>query len=377
MERLGLVGLPNAGKSTLFRALTGIEVPVAAHPFSTTETVVGVAPVSDERVDRLGEMSASRKVGHAAFELTDIAALVRGANAGEGLGNRFLGGLREVDALLCVLRAFEDPNVPGSADPVDQLDALELELVLADLGSVQARVERQRKAAMADAALASEVAALERAESALEEGVPLYRAGLSAEEQRLLGPAFLLTNKPVLVVVNVGDDQLDRAGEIVRPFAGVTGASGTAADAGSDGGAGAAGAGDGGVLAVSAQLEMEAGRLDRSERAEMLDELGLGEGVVPRLAAAAYHLLGRRTFFTTGEKESRAWTIRAGARAPECAGVVHSDMERGFIRAEVIGWRELLASGSWTRAKESGRIRVEGKDYEVRDGDVLEIRFNV
>jgi GTP-binding protein YchF len=352
VERLGLVGLPNAGKSTLFNALTGMAVTVAPHPFSTTETTVGIAAVPDDRLDRLAEMSKSKKVVHATVEVTDIAALVKGASTGEGLGNRFLGSLREVDALAFVVRSFLDDNVPGSTDPADALATLELELVVADLGSVQARLDRQRKAARADRALAPEVAALERAEAALDEGVPLYRSGLGDDDRRLLVPAFLLTNKPVLVVVNVGDDQLDGAEALAKEVAD---------DA----------------VAVCAQLEMEAARLDPSERSEMLAGLGLGAGVVPRVAAAAYRILGRRTFLTTGDKESRAWTVRSGAKAPDCAGVIHSDLQRGFIRAEVIHWDELLELGSWAKAKEAGRIRLEGKDYEVKDGDVLEIRFNV
>ncbi len=352
MERLGLVGLPNAGKSSLFNALTGAGVPVASHPFSTTETTVGVAQVPDERLWKLAEMSESRKVVPAGVEFVDIAALVKGANTGEGLGNRFLGSLREVDALVYVLRAFEDPAVVGGNDPAEDLATLEFELVLADLGAVQGRLHRQGKAAKGDKSLAGELAALERAQAMLDEGTPLYRAGLSADEQELLRPSFLLTTKPVLVVVNIGEDQLEEAAKIAAAF-------------GPD------------ALAVSVQLEAEAAQLDPEGRTELLEGLGLGDGVVPRVARAAYHLLGRRTFLTTGDKESRAWTFRAGAKAPECAGVIHSDLQRGFIRAEVIRWDELLSIGSWAKAKEAGRLRVEGKEYEVQDGDVLEIRFNV
>jgi GTP-binding protein YchF len=352
MERLGLVGLPNAGKSSLFNALTGAGVPVAAHPFSTTETTVGVAQVPDDRLWKLAEMSESRKVVPAGVEFVDIAALVKGANTGEGLGNRFLGSLREVDALVYVLRAFEDPAVVGGNDPAEDLATLEFELVLADLAAVQGRLQRQSKAAKGDKSLAGELAALERAQAALDDGTPLYRAGLSAEELDLLRPSFLLTTKPALIVVNIGEDQLDDAAKLAAPF------------------------GDE-ALAVSVQLEAEAAQLDPEARAELLEGLGLGDGVVPRVARAAYHLLGRRTFLTTGDKESRAWTFRAGAKAPECAGEIHSDLQRGFIRAEVIRWDELLSIGSWAKAKEAGRLRVEGKEYEVQDGDVLEIRFNV
>jgi GTP-binding protein YchF len=358
VERLGLVGLPNSGKSSLFNALTGASTVVAAHPFSTTETAVGIAPVPDSRVEALGTMSESKKLVHATFEIVDIAALVRGAASGEGLGNRFLGSLRDCDALVFVLRAFVDENVVGDHDPVGDLDTLELELVLADLASVEGRLDRQRRAAKGDKSLAGEIAALERANQVLADGVPLYRSELTAEERALLAPVFLLTDKPVLLVVNIGEDQLDDVDGVVAPVV----AHGVSPDD---------------VLAVSLQLEAEAALLDADARAELLEGLGLGEGVVPRVARACYHRLGRRTFLTTGDTESRAWTFRAGARAPECAGVIHSDLQRGFIRAEVIGWEELLAIGSWARAKDQGKLRVEGKDYEVADGDVLEIRFNV
>jgi GTP-binding protein YchF len=356
MERLGLVGLPNSGKSSLFNALTGASAVVASHPFSTTETTVGIAQVFDERLWKLAEMSESRKVVPAGVEFVDIAALAKGASTGEGLGNKFLGSLREVDALVFVLRAFEDPSVPtasgGDPDPAEDLATLEFELVLADLAAVQGRLHRQQKAAKGDKSVLGEIAALEKAQAFLDEGTPLYRAALSPDERELLKQSFLLTTKAILTVVNIGEDQLDDAAKLAGPF------------------------GDG-ALAVSVQLEAEAARLDPEERSELLEGLGLGEGVVPRVAAAAYSLLGRRTFLTTGDKESRAWTFRAGARAPECAGVIHSDLQRGFIRAEVIRWDELLGIGSWNRAKELGKLRVEGKEYEVQDGDVLEIRFNV
>jgi ribosome-binding ATPase len=356
MERLGLVGLPNSGKSSLFNALTGANAVVAPHPFSTTETAVGIAQVPDDRLWKLAEMSESRKVVPAGVEFVDIAALAKGSSTGEGLGNRFLGSLRELDALVYVLRAFDDPAVGtptgGAPDPADDLATLEFELVLADLAAVQGRIHRQQKAAKGDKSLLAEIAALEKAQGLLDEGTPLYRAALTAEERDLLKQSFLLTTKPVLTVVNIGEDQLDDAAKLASAF-------------GND------------TLAVSVQLEAEAARLDPDERTELLEGLGLGEGVVPRVAHAAYHLLGRRTFLTTGDKESRAWTFRAGARAPECAGVIHSDLQRGFIRAEVIRWEELLSIGSWARAKEQGKLRVEGKDYEVADGDVLEIRFNV
>jgi ribosome-binding ATPase len=357
MERFGLVGLPNAGKSSLFNALTNAGALAAPYAFATKDPNVGVSKVLDSRLDALAEMSRSRNVVPASVQVVDIGGLVEGASKGEGLGNRFLGGIREVDAIVFVLRAFRDPDVPGDDDPLEHLRVVEIELALADLETVEGRVGRAQKAARADRSLAEEAAALEAAHAALSDGRPLYRAGLDVRTRQLLQSQFLLTNKPVLAVVNVGEDELDRIPELEATIA--------AELPGAD------------VLGMCVQLEAEAIRLDDADRAEMLDALGLGEGALARMVRAAYHLLGLRTFFTTGEKESRAWTFRAGAKAPECAGVIHTDMQRGFIRAEVIHWDELLEIGSWTKAKELGKLRVEGKDYEVQDGDVLEIRFNV
>jgi GTP-binding protein YchF len=361
MERFGLVGLANAGKSTLYNALTGGDALTAPYPFSTKESNVGVAKVADGRLDALAVMSKSKKVVHAAVEVVDIGGLVEGASLGEGLGNRFLAGIREVDAIVFVLRAFEDDDVPGPTDPLEHLRVLELELALADLEAVESHLTRRQKAARADPTLAAEVDALEAAHAALAEGAPIYRSALDVTQRQLLRPWFLLTNKPVLAVVNVGEETLDRLAAAEAPIVAELASAGEQID----------------VLALSVQLEAEAAQLDGDDRAEMLEALGLGEGALPRLVRSAYHLLGLRTFLTTGEKESRAWTFRAGSKAPECAGRIHSDLQRGFIRAEVIHWDDLLEIGSWNRAKELGKLRVEGKDYEVVDGDVLEIRFNV
>src|SRR3989440_8770261 len=342
MEHLGLVGLPDSGHAQLFSALTGLDTPTGFEPTK------GVAPLPDDRVDRLAEMSQSKERVYATFEIDFIPGLAPGGKAGEGLGSRLLGDLRDCDALLTVVGAGDDAN------PAEALGALELELVLADLASVEQRLAKQRRALKGDASLAAEVAALERAEAVLADGTPVHRSELTAEERDLLAPVFLLTNKPVLVVVNVPVDALDRAGELAAAF-------------GPD------------ALAVCVEIEgdPDVARAAPDERADLLADLGVSESVLPRLARSAYHLLGRRTFLTTGDKESRAWSFRAGAKAPECAGVIHSDLQRGFIRAEVIRWEELLELGSWHKAKEAGRLRVEGKEYEVVDGDVLEIRFNV
>jgi len=358
VEHLGLVGLPNSGKTSLFNALTGARAPVAPHPFTTTETSVAVAPLPDPRLDALATMSASRKVVRAGMETVDIAGIVSGSSTGEGMGNRFLAGIREADALCLVLRAFEDPEVVGDTEPLDALGIVELELVLADVATLDAQIDKRRKAARADKSLAGEVAAMEAAYEVLSSGVPLYRAALDPEQRAARRGVFLLTDKPVLVVVNLGDDQLEKAADLVTPVVQALG-------------------GHGEVLGVCLQLEAEASLLSTEERAELLEGLGLGEGALARVARAAYGLLGRRVFFTTGDKESRAWSFRAGATAPECAGVIHSDLQRGFIRAEVIHWDELVDIGSWAAAKAAGRIRLEGKEYQVADGDVLEIRFNV
>jgi ribosome-binding ATPase len=357
VERFGFVGLPNAGKSSLFNALTGGGALAAPYAFATKDPNVGVAKVPDHRLDELAAMSKSKNVVHAAVQVVDIGGLVEGASKGEGLGNKFLGGIREVEAITFVLRAFEDDDVPGPSDPLEHLRIVELELALADLETVEKQLERRRKAARMDKTAAEEVASLEPALATLAEGTPIYRSSLSAGDREALRPWFLLTNKPVLAVVNVGEDELDCIDDAVARVAGeLPGAE---------------------VIGMSVQLEAEAAQLDGDERTEMLEGFGLGEGALPRLVRAAYHLLGLRTFLTTGEKESRAWTFRAGAKAPECAGVIHSDLQRGFIRAEVIRWDELLPFGSWSKAREAGKLRVEGKDYVVDDGDVMEIRFNV
>ena len=369
MERFGFVGLPNAGKSSLFNSLAGGGALAAPYAFATTDPNVGVARVPDARLDALAEMSASRKVVPTTTEFIDIGGLVEGASKGEGLGNRFLAGIREVDAIVFVLRAFGDADVPGPADPLEHLRIVETELTLADLESVESRIDRRRKAARSqpsDAALADEVAALDAALEHLAAGTPLYRAwplgavtdGSDGHPHRAaLRSQFLLTDKPVMAVLNLGEDQLDNAAELAAPIeAELPGAT---------------------VLPLCVQLEAEAAQLTGAERAELLEGLGLGEGALERFVAAAHGLLGLHTFLTTGEKESRAWTFRAGWRAPQCAGRIHTDFERGFIRAEVIDWAELLDLGSWSAARDAGRLRVEGKDYPMRDGDVVEFRFNV
>jgi ribosome-binding ATPase len=340
VENLGVVGFTGAGANRLFSALTGLPAP------SEYDTAVGVATVPDERLDRLVEMSHSAKRVPAGFELVHLA-LTPGAKPGEGLGARLLGSLRNCDAILVVLRAFVDGGV--APDPVGDLADLELEFVMTDAATVEARLDRQRRAAKGDKALLPEIAALEHAHAVLSAGEPITRSDLTAEERALLAPCFLLTVKPLLVVCNTGDD-VDVADDVALPD---------------------------GAMRVPVDLEAEIAALEPDERGELRESYGITEPALDRVAHAAYHLLGRSTFLTTGDKESRAWTFRTGATAPECAGVIHSDLQRGFIRAEVIYWQELLDIGSWAKARELGKLRVEGKEYVVQDGDVLEIRFNV
>ena len=327
-------------------------------PAVTTGVNVGVAKVPDSRLDALAAMASSAKVVPAATEFIDVGGLVEGASQGEGLGNRFLAKIREVDAVVYVLRAFTEADVPGPTDPLEHLRIVELELTLADLESVETHIKRRRKAAKADPGLAGEVEALDAALAALAEGTPLYRSSLSATHKERLAPWFLLTNKPVLVVVNIGEDQQADTEAVMAPLRAELGDHAEA-------------------LPICVQLEAEAAQLDDTERADMLDGLGLGAGALARFVRTAYHLLGLRTFFTTGEDETRAWTFRAGATAAECAGTIHTDFERGFIRAETIDYQQLLDIGSWAKARETGKLRLEGRDYAVADGDVMEIRFNV
>ncbi|MGI9053489.1 MAG: redox-regulated ATPase YchF [Ilumatobacteraceae bacterium] len=362
MERFGLVGLPNAGKSSLYNALTGGGALAAPYAFATKDPNIGVARVPDERLDRLAAMSSSRNVVHAAVEVVDIGGLVEGASRGEGLGNRFLANIREVDAVVFVLRAFEDDDVSGPTDPLEHLRVVELELALADLETVEKRLRQVERQSKLDRSLGDELAALRAADAALSDGRPLYRAGLRADQRAALAPHFLLTNRRVLAVVNVGEDDLDSIPELEERIRAELTEAGDEVE----------------VIGMCVQLEAEAATIeDPLERAEMLEGLGLGEGALFRMVRSAYHLLDLRTFLTTGDKESRAWTFLDGSTAPQCAGRIHTDFQRGFIKAEVIDWQELLDIGSWTKAKELGKIRLEGKDYLGRDGDVMEFRFNV
>ncbi|MBJ68652.1 MAG: redox-regulated ATPase YchF [Acidimicrobiaceae bacterium] len=358
MEKFGFVGLPNAGKSSLYNALTGGSALAAPYAFATTDPNVGVAKVPDHRLQLLATMSQSRNVVHASVQFTDIGGLVEGASQGEGLGNQFLANIREVDAIVYVLRAFQDPDIPGDPDPLEQLRVLEIELTLADLETLEKQVAKKAKIARIDKTIEGEVNAIETAVELLSAGIPLYRSSLSKEELDFLESYFLLTAKPVLAIVNIGENQLANSEELTEPVS-------LELEEKAD------------VISACIQLEAEAAELPLDEQADLLEGLGLGEGALPRFVKQAYHILGLRTFLTTGEKESRAWTFRDGSTAPEAAGRIHTDFQKGFIRAETINWELLLECGSWVEAREAGKIRVEGKDYIVQDGDVMEFRFNV
>ena len=356
MERFGFVGQPNAGKSSLFNALTGSQVLAAPYPFATVDSNVGVAAVKDDRLIRLAEMSKSKSVVSASVGFTDIGGLVEGASEGEGLGNQFLGAIREVDAIVYVIRAFESKDLPEIENPLEQLKILEVELSLADLESAEKQFEKRMRQAKADNTLQAQAEPFKRAVEFLTKGIPIYRSEMSDEEKEILRFGSFLTNKPVMVVLNVDESDFEKAEQVAELEAGL---------------------GAGQVIPVCVKLEAEALELEQSERQVLLKDFGVKEPALAKFVRVVYELLGLNTFFTTGPKETRAWTFSKGSYAPECAGLIHSDMERGFIRADCISTEELLGLGSIQAAKEIGKIQGVGKDYQVKDGDVLEIRFNV
>ena len=352
---VGIVGLPNVGKSTLFNAITKAGAEAANYPFCTIEPNVGVVDVPDKRLDVLSEMFKSRKIVPAAMRFVDIAGLVKGASKGEGLGNKFLAHIREVDAVAEVVRCFEDGNithVEGSIDPLRDIDIINTELCLADMETVEKRQERLVKL---------EQAVMEKIMAGLSEGVPARRVGLNEEEQELLGDVHLLTMKPILYVTNVAEGEV--ADTSANPH--VQAVKKYAAEEGSE------------VIVVSAKMESEIAELDAEEAAEFLAMAGLEETGLDRLIKAGFKLLGLMTFLTAGEIESRAWTIKQNTKAPQAAGKIHTDFERGFIRAEIVSYDDLVACGSKAAAREKGLVRLEGKDYVMQDGDVVEFRFNV
>jgi ribosome-binding ATPase len=363
----GIVGLPNVGKSTLFNAITRTQNAQAAnYPFCTIDPNVGVVTVPDSRLEPLREISKTKVVIPATIEFVDIAGLVAGAASGEGLGNKFLSHIREVDAIVQVVRCFEDEDVhhvSGSVDPVRDIDVINTELVLADLESVQKRIDRQSKQAKrGDKEAQAEMPILERLLPMLNEGKPAYLCEMTKEEQKIAKHFQLLTQKPVIFACNVKDDELADADN--NPFVQKVRAY-TASTLNCE------------AIVISAQIESDLVDLSPEDAKAFLEDLGVAESGTGLLIRATYHLLGLRTYFTAGEKEVRAWTIRSGDTAPKAAGVIHGDFERGFIKAETVAYDDLVACGSVAAAREKGKYRIEGKEYVVADGDVLHFRFNV
>jgi GTP-binding protein YchF len=366
MLKLGIVGLPNVGKSTLFNALTAAAAPAENYPFCTVDPNIGIVEVPDARLTKLAGIVRPQRTVPAAVQFVDIAGLVKGAAQGEGLGNKFLANIRETDAIVHVVRCFEDPDVlhvMGSVDPVRDRDVIEFELALADLTSVEKRLDRvQRAARAADKDALTELPVLERAHALLSEGRGLWEARLASDELALLTPLGLLTVKPVLYAANVSDAELSGdEGPHLRALRDAVTRSGEHAE----------------VVPFSAKIEAEVRELPPEDRADFLASLGIEEAGLDRVIHAGYHLLGLQTYFTAGDPEVRAWTIHRGDTAPRAAGIIHTDFERGFIRAETASYDDFVAMAGWKGARERGVVRSEGKDYVVRDGDVILFRFNV
>lgn len=362
--KLGIVGLPNVGKSTLFNALTKAGAESANYPFCTIDPNVGVVTVPDERLNVLAQMYNTEKITPAIIEFVDIAGLVRGASKGEGLGNQFLSHIREVDAIIHVVRCFDDANVihvEGSVNPLRDIETINLELILSDMEVVDRRLQKAVKAAKGgDKTAAVEAALLERLLKHLEDGQCARLLSVDSDEEKMMLNNFnLLTYKPVLYAANVQEQDLAHGNEFVESVKAY------AANEGSE------------TFIICAQIEQEIAELDDNEKLMFLEDLGVSESGLDRLIAASYKLLGLISYLTAGPKEVRAWTITKGTKAPGAAGKIHSDFERGFIRAEIVSYDDLISAGSYNNAKEKGQVRVEGKDYVVKDGDIILFRFNV
>lgn len=360
----GIVGLPNVGKSTLFNAITKAGAEMANYPFATIDPNVGMVEVPDKRLDRIQELIPAKKIVPTTFEFTDIAGIVKGASKGEGLGNKFLENIRQTDAIVHVVRAFDDDDitsVSGKVDPIEDIDTINLELVMADLDAVNKRLAKVQRAAKGrDKDALAELAVLNKIKPALEDGKSVRSLDFSDDEKKIVKGLFLLTSKPVLYVANIAEDDMaapdankymDQIKEHVKD--------------------------DGEVIGVAAAAEEQIAEMDDADKADFLEMEGVTEPGLNRLIRAAYKLLGLETFFTAGGPETRAWTYRKGTKAPQAAGIIHSDFERGFIRAEVMSFEDLDQLGSETAVKEAGKLRLEGKDYVMQDGDIVEFRFNV
>ncbi|WP_103851722.1 redox-regulated ATPase YchF [Lactiplantibacillus plantarum] len=361
----GIVGLPNVGKSTLFNAITKAGAEMANYPFATIDPNVGMVEVPDKRLDRIQEIIPAKKVVPTTFEFTDIAGIVKGASKGEGLGNKFLENIRQVDAIVHVVRAFDDDNithVTGKVDPQDDIETINLELSLADLEAVDKRLAKvQRAAKGSDKEAKAELAVLQKIKPALEAGKPVRSLEFNEDDQQIVKGLFLLTSKPVLYVANIAEDDMadpenSKYFQVVADYAKQEGAQ---------------------AIGVAAETEEEIAELDDDDKADFLAAEGVEEPGLNKLIRASYKLLGLETFFTAGGKETRAWTFKRGTKAPQAAGIIHSDFERGFIRAEVMSYDALDESGSEAKVKENGKLRLEGKDYVMQDGDIVEFRFNV